>query len=242
VTASGPFWVAAIAFVFILLQAAPASGQVASYVDKDGKRIYVNVPPPPPKQPPKAAAKPPEVAKGAGERTQPPPAASAPVVAPQRPHKEKLERMVKETAERHKVDPDLVRAVVNVESGWNPFAVSRKGAFGLMQLIPGTARRMGVNDVFDPQQNLDGGVRYLHSLLERYNGSLPLALAAYNAGEGAVDRFRGVPNYRETRHYVQKVTNSYFRPGSDESSFARITTRTMRRIVDERGRVVYTNE
>ncbi len=215
---------------------------MASYVDKDGKRIYVNVPPPPPKQPPKAAAKPPEVAKGAGERTQPPPAASAPVVAPQRPHKEKLERMVKETAERHKVDPDLVRAVVNVESGWNPFAVSRKGAFGLMQLIPGTARRMGVNDVFDPQQNLDGGVRYLHSLLERYNGSLPLALAAYNAGEGAVDRFRGVPNYRETRQYVQKVTNSYFRPGSDESSFARITTRTMRRIVDERGRVVYTNE
>lgn len=241
-TVSASFLAVAIAFILIVLQAAPASGQVASYVDKDGKRVFINVPPPPPKQPPKTAAKPSEAAKGSGETTQPPPAASAPLAAQQRPHKEKLERMVKETAERHNVDPDLVRAVVNVESGWNPSAVSRKGAFGLMQLVPGTAQRMGVNDVFDPQQNLDGGVRYLHSLLDRYNGSLPLALAAYNAGEGAVDRYRGVPNYRETRLYVQKVTNSYFRPGSGESSFARITTRMIRRIVDERGRVVYTNE
>jgi soluble lytic murein transglycosylase-like protein len=215
---------------------------VASYVDKDGKRVFINVPPPPSKQPPKTAAKPPEAAKGAGETTPAPSAASPNGAPPQRVPKEHLDRMVNETAERHNVDPKLVRAVVSAESGWNPFAVSRKGAFGLMQLIPGTAQRMGVNNVFDPQQNLDGGVRYLQSLLERYNGSLPLALAAYNAGEGAVDRFRGVPNYRETRLYVQKVTNSYFRPGSGESSFARITTRTIRRIVDERGRVVYTNE
>ena len=86
------------------------------------------------------------------------------------------------------MDPALVRAVIETESNWNPIALSNKGAGGLMQLIPTTARRFGVNDVFNPQQNIDGGVHYLKTLLERYNGNLDMALAAYNAGEGAVDR------------------------------------------------------
>jgi len=150
--------------------------------------------------------------------------------------------MASQTAERHQVDPNLVRAVVQTESGWDPLAVSRKGALGLMQLVPGTAQRFGVNNVFDPQQNLDAGVRYLHSLLERYGNDLPLALAAYNAGEGAVDRFGGVPNFRETRLYVQKVTNSYFRPGSGANGSAGFTPHPIRRIVDEHGRVIFTNE
>ena len=113
---------------------------------------------------------------------------------------------MQKTAEKHHVDPNLVRAVISTESNWNASAVSRKGALGLMQLIPGTAQRLGVGNAFDPAQNVDAGVRYLGMLLERYNGDLNKTLAAYNAGPGAVDRFGGVPNFRETRNYVEKVT------------------------------------
>jgi soluble lytic murein transglycosylase-like protein len=146
--------------------------------------------------------------------------------------------MVQETAERHRVDPALVRAVVEAESNWNPSAVSRKGALGLMQLVPGTAERFGVGDAFNPRQNLDGGVRYLRTLLERYNGDLNRSLAAYNAGEHAVDRARGVPRLWETRSYVQRVLDSYFRPGSDRLP----NSRPIYRKTDEQGRVVFTNE
>ena len=125
-----------------------------------------------------------------------------------------VEKLVREAADRHRVDPALIRAVIQTESNWNPAAYSNKGAGGLMQLIPTTARRFGVNDVFNPQQNIDGGVHYLKTLLDRYNGNLDLALAAYNAGEGAVDRAHGIPAFRETRSYVQKVQNAYFQPGS----------------------------
>ena len=100
-------------------------------------------------------------------------------------------------------------AVVSVESGFRPDAVSRKGAQGLMQLMPGTARELGVKDAFDPAANLDGGTRYLNALLLQYKGDLKRALAAYNAGAGAVKRHGGVPPYRETRDYVQKVLERY---------------------------------
>ena len=112
-------------------------------------------------------------------------------------------------ARRHGLDPDLVMAVVSVESGFRPQAVSPKGAQGLMQLMPKTASSLGVADAFDPAQNLDGGARYLGQLLTLYGGDLARALAAYNAGEGAVDRHRGVPPYRETRAYVKKVLERY---------------------------------
>ena len=113
---------------------------------------------------------------------------------------------------------------------------------GLMQLIPTTAQRFGVNDVFNPKQNVDAGVRYLKILLERYNGNLDLALAAYNAGEGAVDRAHGIPAYRETRNYVQRVQGVYFRPGSGRLEDAYIHTSTIRRNIEPSGRVVFTNE
>jgi len=114
-------------------------------------------------------------------------------------------REIRETAERHGVNPDLVEAVIRVESAFNPWAVSRKGAQGLMQLMPRTASALGVRDSFNPQQNIEGGVRHLRYLLDRYPGNVPFALAAYNAGEGAVDSYRGIPPYAETRQYVQKV-------------------------------------
>ena len=153
-----------------------------------------------------------------------------------------VEKLVREAAERHRMDPALVRAVIETESNWNPKAYSHKGAGGLMQLIPTTAQRYGAYDVFDPQQNIDAGVKYLRTLLERYNGNLDLALAAYNAGEGAVDRAHGVPGFRETRSYVQKVQNAYFRPGSGRMPDAFVNSHAIHRDVSPEGRIIFTND
>jgi soluble lytic murein transglycosylase-like protein len=113
--------------------------------------------------------------------------------------------VIRETAEKYGVSPGLVEAVIRVESAFNPWAVSSKGARGLMQLMPGTAYALGVRDSFNPLQNIEGGVRHLRHLLDRYPGNTAFALAAYNAGEGAVDQYRGIPPYQETRQYVKKV-------------------------------------
>ncbi len=154
-----------------------------------------------------------------------------------------IERIVHEAADRHNVDPALVRAVIETESNWNPSAVSRKGAVGLMQLMPTTAQRFGVSDFYTPQQNVEAGVKYLKTLLERYDGNLDLALAAYNAGEGAVDRAHGIPRFRETRDYVQKVQNAYYRPGSGRlSSGFTLRPRSIRKNEDPSGRIIFTND
>jgi soluble lytic murein transglycosylase-like protein len=154
-----------------------------------------------------------------------------------------MDRIVQEAAQRHKVDPALVKAVISTESDWNPRAVSRKGAEGLMQLIPETAERFGVGNPMDPVQNVEGGTTYLRWLLDRYNGDLRKTLAAYNAGEGAVDQSGGVPRYRETQQYVQKVTHAYFQPGSGRNPTLWEPPRPpVRREVDSNGRVVFTNE
>jgi soluble lytic murein transglycosylase-like protein len=119
--------------------------------------------------------------------------------------------LIAETAGKYGVDGDLVKAVVKAESNFNHKAISKKGAKGLMQLMPKTATNLGVNDCFQPDANIDGGIRHLSYLISLYNGDLPLALAAYNAGEGAVARYRGVPPYAETMAYVRQVIDFYDR-------------------------------
>src|SRR5690242_19161637 len=128
-----------------------------------------------------------------------------------------IDAAIDQAASRHNVDPNLVRSVVKVESNFNPNAVSRKGAMGLMQLMPGTARSLNVTNPFDPEQNVDAGVRHLKRLLESYGGDIKLSLAAYNAGAGAVARSAGIPRFAETQNYVRRITTLYY-GGSDPGS------------------------
>lgn len=120
-----------------------------------------------------------------------------------------LEPVIARHSRVHRLHPALIRAVIKTESDFNPLAVSRAGAIGLMQLMPQTAVRLDVRDSYNPDENIGGGTKYLRQLLDRFNGNLPLALAAYNAGEHAVERYQGLPPIPETRQYVQKVLRYY---------------------------------
>lgn len=116
-----------------------------------------------------------------------------------------ISELVNSIAAQHELNPQLIHSMIKVESNYNPRAVSRKGAYGLMQLIPATARRFGVADIFDPVENIQGGVKYLKYLLALYSNDATLALAAYNAGEAAVAKYNGIPPYPETQNYVIQV-------------------------------------
>ena len=213
----------ALALVWIASLSTSARGQIASVVDEHGQKIFVNASDPP--LPTRRTA---QASRYGSTYLATPPA--------------EISTLVDKTAGRMQVDPKLVHAIIQVESGYNPRAVSRKGARGLMQLVPATAERFGVQNSFNPKQNIEGGVGYLKYLLDLFGGNLPLSLAAYNAGEHAVLRNGGIPRYTETQDYVQRVTNLY---GSQETIFmgkpgARDGS-TIYRLVDAHGVVHYTN-
>ena len=243
---------ACLCFGAAALCVATANAQIAKITDEtSGRQFFINIEPPAPPASAnkgKLSIKSATAGKAAADQSHATiylPAESS-LMGRGRPalsiDRDGVEKLVREAAERHRIDPALVRAVIETESNWNTGAVSRKGAFGLMQLIPTTAQRFGVSDAFNPQQNVDAGVRYLKSLLERYNGNLDLALAAYNAGEGAVDRAHGVPSITETRNYIQKVQNAYFRPGSGRIEGLWVNPRAIRKDVNTEGRVIFTND
>jgi soluble lytic murein transglycosylase-like protein len=169
----------------------------------------------------------------------PPTFASRPVTPPP-----EIDKLVNQTADHYKVDPQLVRAIIQVESHYDTHAVSSKGAMGLMQLIPATAERFGVDKPFDAKQNIDGGVNYLKHLLDMFDGDVTLSVAAYNAGENTVLRRGGVPPITETVNYVQKI-KSLYEPGS-QASPAMTRTKpaekvTIVKYVDAAGVVHYTD-
>ena len=151
-----------------------------------------------------------------------------------------VERHVREASARYGVPEKLVTAVIRAESNFNPRAVSPKGARGLMQLMPQTASLLGVIDSFDPAQNIDGGVRHLRGLIERFPDNLPLALAAYNAGAQAVTQYRGIPPYPETMGYVRKVLG-FFNGGTATTVALTPVVYPTRRYVTEDGTILYSN-
>jgi soluble lytic murein transglycosylase-like protein len=155
---------------------------------------------------------------------------------------QEIDAAINEAASRHDVDPSLVRAVIKVESNFNPNAVSRKGAMGLMQLMPQTARQLNVANPFDPQQNVDAGVRHLKRLMESYGGNIKLSLAAYNAGAGAVSRSAGVPRFSETRNYVKRITELYYRgTAAGDPMLSGPVSEPVRVQRDERGVLYFSN-
>lgn len=200
------------------------AAQIASVVDPQGRTIFVN------------AADPSPMTGGKHNR-------KSRAKYPASPTPE-ISTLVEKSADQHQVDPKLVHAIIQVESGYNSRAVSRKGAEGLMQLIPATAERYGVQNTFNPKQNIEGGVTYLRYLLDLFKGNVPLTLAAYNAGENAVIKKGGIPPYAETVDYVQRVTDLYNTDSQDVSSIRKYSEpqpAIIYRLVDARGVVHYTN-
>jgi soluble lytic murein transglycosylase-like protein len=185
--------------LFCTAIASPAAAQIYSWRDADGKLVLSDKP----------------RTDGTGQTTYEVHGASTIKATTPLQSTDKsapYERSIVEHSRRQQVAADLVRAVIQVESAFNPVAVSTKGAMGLMQLMPATAVELGVVNPFDPDQNIRGGVQYLRRLLDRYNGNVELALAAYNAGMGTVEKYGAVPPFKETKNYVKKITGGVAPP------------------------------
>ena len=195
------------------------AAQIATITDQNGASQYVNA----------------NSAETQSESAQAENAATSPT---------KIDSIIDRVSSHYQVDPKLVHAMIRVESNYDPSAVSSKGAMGLMQLIPATAQRFGVQNPFDPSQNVQGGVSYLKYLLHLFGGNLPLSLAAYNAGEERVIRSGGVPNIPETEHYVRAITHLYH----SKNTVSAVTAETAAprivpivRYVDSQGVIHFTN-
>lgn len=167
------------------------------------------------------------------------PAAPASTFEPSKAEPMDIDSAIEQAATRHHVDPNLVRAVIKVESNFNPNAVSRKGAMGLMQLMPQTARQLNVSNPFDPEQNVDAGVRHLKQLMDNYGGDIKLTLAAYNAGQGAVERNAGIPHFAETRNYVKRITQLYDATPDAGTSLLKFPRREPIRVERDAGGVLH---
>lgn len=191
--------IAAMIASIALGAAAPAAADIYAYRDENGVLNFTNIQPDRDRYDVKVVQKEKRVAASAGKSFTRGSAVRAMRLPPE------LEPIVNETAETYQVDKALVRAIIHAESAFNPNAISPKGARGLMQLMPATAQRYGVRDIFDPQDNIRGGVKYMRDLLKMFGDNLSLAVAAYNAGENAVLRHGGIPPYPETVNYVNKV-------------------------------------
>lgn len=211
-----------IAFGWMLLVAQPArADQIVAMFDDHGHKVYINTGDAAPRN-----------------HTFGPRSFSSSTLPPA-----EINRLVEQTASRFDVDPDLVHAIIQVESDYDPGAVSHKGAMGLMQLVPATAQRFGVENPFDPKQNIEGGVTYLRHLLDIFQGDLELSLAAYNAGENSVLRRGGIPAFTETHNYIRKVTGIYSTGsnGQDEKAGGQPAKAPIYRFVDAQGVVHFTN-
>jgi hypothetical protein len=165
---------------------------VYSYVDENGTQVYTNLPP--------VSNIPDLIINGPVPPVEPPPPIK---------RDESYNAIIEKYATDYGLDPSLIHSIIATESGFNAKAVSPKGARGLMQLMPATAQRLGVNNSFDPEQNIQGGVKHFRSLMDSFNNDLELSLAAYNAGENLVQRLGRVPEIRETKDYIQSVTDRY---------------------------------
>lgn len=177
----------AVGFLFLFAGESPAGAELYQFIDRHGTAHLTNVPTDP-------RYKRIDLESG--------------TIRPRMPQHE-LNRAIARYSRKHRIHPALLRAVIKAESDFNPSAVSKAGAQGLMQLMPETAMSLEVRDPFDPEQNIRGGAKYLRHLLDRFQGNLPLALAAYNAGESVVNRYMALPPIRETRRYVARVLRYY---------------------------------
>jgi soluble lytic murein transglycosylase-like protein len=211
-------------FITLIFAASAATPEVLVKMDSNGKKVFYNIPPK-------------KVQSNLQLNLKNSPAL--------RYSKRAVEYtpLIEKACSKYNVDPDLVKAVIQVESAYNSQAKSHAGAIGLMQLMPGTAQRFGVKQIYDPHENVHGGVQYLKFLLTLFNNDLPLAVAAYNAGEGAVQRFKGIPRYTETQNYVRKVLTLYGKQGYAASAVSKpVPPKTIYKYMDSNGIVNFTTE
>lgn len=201
------------------------NGHYYSYLNEDGVQVYTNIPP---------------VNNFASLRIGGiPPAMQSPSVPENR--KTSFSEIIEKYAANYGIDPFLIHSIIETESGFNPRAVSPKGAQGLMQLMPETAKRLGVTNSFDPEQNIHGGIRHFRFLMDSFNNDLELSLAAYNAGENLVQRLGRVPEIKETKEYVQAVTTRYAQKTMERQEQEGEKHPPAYRFVDESGILHLTN-